>query len=325
VRVLVTGGAGFVGSHVADALLAAGHEVAVLDNLSTGKRGNVPALARTYEVDLEHADATLAALLDFRPEVVSHHAAQASVSVSMRDPAGDARVNVLGGLHLLQACVDPRVAVSRVVFAGTGGGVYGEVPEGTLAAEDASTWPKSPYAIHKLAFEQLLAVYARERGFAQQTLRYANVYGKRQDPEGEAGVLAIFVAAARAGRPLFVNARRSVGDEGCVRDYVHVRDVARANVLAVEGAIAETCLNLGTSVGTTTLALARAVMRAVGRELPIEHLPPRPGDVERSVLDAARARRYLGTFTELDSGLVELVSESAGGPDAGHSGSHGGG
>jgi UDP-glucose 4-epimerase len=325
VRVLVTGGAGFIGSHVADALLAAGHEVAVLDNLSTGKRVNVPTPARFYELDLEHADATLAALCDFRPEVVSHHAAQASVSVSMRDPVRDARINVLGGLNLLQACADSRVAVSRVVFAGTGGGVYGEVPEGTLAAEDASTRPKSPYAIHKLAFEQLLAMFARERGFAQQTLRYANVYGRRQDPEGEAGVLAIFVAAVQEARPLLVNARRSTGDEGCVRDYVDVRDVARANVLAVEGAITEACLNLGTSVGTTTLALAQAVMRAIGREVPIEYRPPRPGDVERSVLDAGRAKRYLGAFTALDAGLRELVSESAGGPDAGHSGSHRGG
>jgi UDP-glucose 4-epimerase len=191
-----------------------------------------------------------------------------------------------------------------------------------LAPEDAVTRPKSPYAIHKLAFEQLLAVYARECGFAQQTLRYANVYGKRQDPDGEAGVLAIFVAAVRAARPLVVNARRNTGDEGCVRDYVDVRDVARANVLAAEGAISEACLNLGTSVGTTTLALAHAVMRACGREVPIEYLPPRPGDVERSVLDADRAKRYLGAFTALEAGLRELVSESAGGPDAGHSGAH---
>ena len=309
-RALVTGGAGFIGSHIVDELTRAGHEVAVLDDLSTGKTDNVARGVRLYEVDLQDRDATFAALADFRPEVVSHQAAQASVARSMREPSFDARVNLIGGLNLLDACVARGSAVSRVVFAGTGGGVYGEVPDGA-ADEAAPPQPKSPYAIHKLAFEQLLAMYAREHGFRAHTLRYANVYGPRQDPSGEAGVIAIFLATVREGRSLVLHARREAGDDGCVRDYVHVRDIARANALAVEGAIAEPCLNLGTGVGTATLELAKAVMRALGRDVPVEYRPPRPGDVERSVLNAARAERYLGAFTSLNDGLCALVAEKA--------------
>lgn len=307
-RVLVTGGAGFIGSHVVDELTRAGHELAVLDDLSTGKRENLARIARFYEVDLRDREATFDAIAEFRPEVVCHQAAQASVARSMREPIHDAHVNLIAGLNLLDACVQERVA--RVVFAGTGGGVYGEVPEGDAADEDTPPAPKSPYAIHKLAFEQLLGVYAREHGFRAHTLRYANVYGSRQDPRGEAGVIAIFVASVRAGRPLFVHARRESGDDGCVRDYVHVRDVARANALAVEGKIAETCLNVGTGAGTATRSLAGAVMNALDREVLVESRPPRPGDVERSVLNAARAERYLGAFTRLDDGLRALASES---------------
>src|SRR5690606_15000132 len=151
-RILITGGAGFIGSHVAAAALAAGHEVAVVDDLSTGKRENVPPNVHFYEVDLRHREATERALEDFRPTVVSHQAAQASVSVSMRDPALDAEVNLLGGIHLADACV--RLGVERLVFASTGGAIYGEVAENTLAAEDHGTAPISPYAIHKLAYEQ---------------------------------------------------------------------------------------------------------------------------------------------------------------------------
>jgi UDP-glucose 4-epimerase len=310
VRVLVTGGAGFIGSHVVDELARAGHEVAALDDLSTGKAENLAPEVRLFEVDLEDRAATFAAIREFRPEVVSHHAAQASVARSMREPVRDACVNVVAGLNLLDACVAQRGGVERVVFASTGGGVYGEVPEGSAADEDTPPRPQSPYAIHKLAFEQLLAVYAREHGYRAHTLRYANVYGPRQDPKGEAGVVAIFIAAVRAGRPLLVHARREPGDEGCVRDYVHVRDVARMNALAVDGRIAEPCLNVGTGAGTSTRALAEAVMSALGREVPVEGGPPRPGDVGRSVVSAVRAERYLGGLTPLADGLRALASES---------------
>lgn len=303
VRVLVTGGAGFIGSHVVDALLDAGHEVAVLDDLSTGRRENVPASVPLFEVDLRDASSTRRVIREFRPDVVSHQAAQASVAVSVRDPRLDAEVNVIGGINLLDACTESGARVSRVVFASTGGAIYGEVPEGARASEDTPTRPASPYAIHKLAFEQLLAAYRSYRDLPFTILRYANVYGPRQDPHGEAGVVAIFFAAALAGGELRVNARREVGDAGCVRDYVFVSDVARANVLALTGQIGDPVLNVATGRDTTTEALARTISKLAGRGARITAGPPRPGDLERSVLDPARAERYLGTPTSLEEGL----------------------
>ncbi len=304
-RVLVTGGAGFIGSHIVDALLAEGHEVAVLDNLSTGRRSNLRPEARFYEVDLRDAEATRRAVADFDPTAVSHQAAQASVAVSVRDPRLDAQVNVLGGLNLLEACSEAGRKVERVVFASTGGAIYGEVPEGQRAAESTVPAPLSPYAIHKLAFEQLLGVYSTHRGLRSSVLRYANVYGPRQDPHGEAGVVAIFFAATLAGRPVRVNARTRAGDDGCVRDYVFVSDVARANVLALKGSISDAVLNIGTGTVTTTLALAKVIQSVTAREVPIEFGPPRAGDLERSVLDPSRAERYLGQLVGVAQGLAE--------------------
>jgi len=308
VRVLVTGGAGFVGSHVVDALLEAGHEAAVLDDLSTGRRTNVPASVPLFEVDLRDADATRRVVREFRPDVVSHQAAQASVAISVREPRRDAEVNVVGGINLLDACTEPGARVSRVVFASTGGAIYGEVPEGTRASEDTPARPASPYAIHKLAFEHLLAAYRSYRDLPFTILRYANVYGPRQDPHGEAGVVAIFFAAALAGGELRINARREAGDAGCVRDYVYVSDVARANVLALTGKLEEPVLNVATGEETTTEALARIISRLAGREARLTAGPPRPGDLERSVLDPARARRYLGTLTSLEEGLERTLA-----------------
>lgn len=301
-RVLVTGGAGFIGSHIVDALLASGHEVGVLDDLSTGRRDNVARDAVFFECDLKNADRTRAVVSDFRPDTVCHQAAQASVAISMRDPRRDAEVNVLGGINLLDACTAPRSGVSRVVFASTGGAIYGEVPEGTRADEHTPPRPASPYAIHKLAFEQLLSVY-RTRGVLTTVLRYANVYGPRQDPHGEAGVVAIFFDAARSGARPRVNARKVAGDAGCVRDYVYVSDVARANLLSLEGKVEEPVLNIGTGRATTTLDLARSVLRQVGREVAIDSGPPRIGDLECSVLDATLSVRYLGAPVSLEEGL----------------------
>src|SRR3954470_13854383 len=184
-RVLVTGGAGFIGSHVVERLLATGNEVAVLDDLSTGRRENVPAGVRFYEIDVRDREAVLRAFEEFRPQAVNHQAAQASVVVSLRDTRLDAEVNLLGGLNVLDASVAS--GVERFVFASTGGAICGEVAEGERAGEDCIPKPVSPYAIHKLAFEQLLAVYERHRGIGTRILRYANVYGPRQDPHGEAG------------------------------------------------------------------------------------------------------------------------------------------
>jgi UDP-glucose 4-epimerase len=304
-RVLVTGGAGFIGSHVVERLLAAGDEVAVLDNLSTGRRENLRPGARFYLTDLRDREATLKALEDFRPDAVSHQAAQASVVVSLREPRKDAEVNLLGGIHLLDACV--ATGVGRFVFASTGGAIAGEVAEGEWAAEDVVPMPISPYAIHKLALEQLLAVYQKHQGLEARALRYSNVYGPRQDPHGEAGVIAVFIDAARSARPLGVNGLGVMGDAGCLRDYVFVTDVARMNQLALAGTVTEPVVNVCTGIGTTTRELAVLVARAVGREVPIESRPPRPGDIGRSVLDPTLTERYLGDLVGLEPGLARTV------------------
>ena len=318
-RVLVTGGAGFIGSHIVDLLLAGGHEVAVLDNLSTGKRENVRKEVRFYETDLRDRDAVFKAVAEFRPVAVSHQAAQASVAISVREPVLDANVNVIGGLNLLDACTTG-TPVERFVFAGTGGAIYGEVPEGSSADEDMVPVPVSPYAIHKQTLERHLGVYREHRGLDSITLRYANVYGPRQDPYGEAGVVAIFIDAVLAGRALRVNARKTSGDDGCVRDYVYVADVASANLLAItkKEALPERVLNVGTGVSSTTRELARKIIAIAGREVLLEPGPHRPGDLERSVLDprrlaAARARAgQAADPVDLSTGLEKTYESMKG-------------
>ncbi len=305
-RILVTGGAGFIGSHIVDSALAAGHEVAILDDLSSGKRENVAHGAKLFVVDLRNKDATRKVVADFKPDVVSHQAAQASVSISMRDPVLDASVNVVGGLHLADACVEH--GVERLIFASTGGAIYGEVREGTRADEQHSKTPISPYAIHKLAYEQLLAVYQSQHSLQTTILRYANVYGPRQDPHGEAGVVAIFFNRAHAGQAVQVNARRTQGDPGCVRDYVYVSDVARANLLAIEGRLSAPVMNCGTGVATTTEQLAQVILNLSGSSSSYHHGPVRAGDLERSVLDPSLFERLIGTPVSLADGLAQTAA-----------------
>lgn len=302
-RILVTGGAGFIGSHIVEALVSQGHEVAALDNLSSGKKENLPSSVHLYEVDLRDREGTLRAVSDFRPDAVSHQAAQASVAVSVRDPKLDAEVNVIGGINLLDACTASGSKVERVVFASTGGAIYGEVPDGTRANEATPPRPASPYAIHKFTFEQLLDVYRTHRGLQATTLRYANVYGPRQDPHGEAGVVAIFFNLVLAGRPVRVNARAQSGDDGCLRDYVFVSDVAKLNVLGITGKLSDQVVNAGTGTVTTTRALAEQILKVTGRSVPIEFGPVRPGDLERSVLDSTLTEKYLGPLVGLAEGM----------------------
>lgn len=303
VKILVTGGAGFIGSHIVEALLAQGHEVAVLDNLSSGKRENVPAKVRLYEVDLRDRDATFKAMADFRPNAVSHQAAQASVSVSMREPKLDAEVNVIGGINLLDACTASGAAVERFVFASTGGAIYGEVAPGTRASEGTQPRPASPYAIHKLTLEHLLSVYHARDALNVTTLRYANVYGPRQDPHGEAGVVAIFFNAILEGRKIRVNARAEAGDSGCLRDYIFVSDVARLNVLGITGGLRDSVVNAGTGKETDTRTLAEMIMRVTGRNVDVEYGAVRAGDLQRSVLDPRLTEQYLGSLVGLDQGM----------------------
>jgi UDP-glucose 4-epimerase len=302
-RVLVTGGAGFIGSHITDALLARGHEVTVIDDLSSGRWENVPAKARFVEGDIRNA-ATVAKLFEEqKPEVVCHQAAQTSVAVSTREPVRDAEINVLGGVQLLEQAVKHKI--QRFVFASTGGAIYGEVPEGR-ASIDTPPRPLSPYACSKFAFEGYLGAYAKEYGLNYTVLRYANVYGPRQDPHGEAGVVAIFSQRLLDGQPVQINARREPGDSGCIRDYVFVDDVVRANMLAIEGKIEQRFVNLCTGEATSTLDLAQAIARATGATPELKNGPRRAGDVERSVLDGGA---FLKAYpaTPLDAGVQKTI------------------
>ena len=304
-KVLVTGGAGFIGSHVVEHALRAGHTVAVLDDLSTGKRANVPAHVQLFETDLRNREEVAKVLAIVRPQGVSHHAAQSSVAISMRDPYLDTAVNILGGINLLDACVANRV--ERFVFASTGGAMYGNVPEGKRAPEETRPAPISPYAISKLAFEQLLAVYRSQHGLQSTIFRYSNVYGPRQDPHGEAGVVAIFSDLILRSQRLRINGRTHPGDAGCVRDYVFVSDVARANVAALEGRLQERLVNVATGQPTSTRDLAtRLLFIARPKNAPdFEAAPPRAGDVEYTVLDNTRFKLAFGTPLPLEQGLQQ--------------------
>jgi len=288
-RALVTGGAGFIGSHVSAALLAAGWDVEIIDDLSSGTRANVPDGAVLREVDIRDGAAVSRVVGEFRPEVIVHHAAQASVSVSTREPLLDAQVNVLGSLHLLSAAVACKV--SRFVFASTGGAIYGEVPEGQRASLALRPAPASPYACSKYATEVYLEAFRQQHGLDYTILRYANVYGPRQSPHGEAGVVAIFASRLLRGEPVTVFARAKSGDSGCVRDYVYVDDVVDWNLRAVRGAVAARIANVASGVGTTTQALAESMKREAKSASEIRFGPPRAGDLERSVLEPERDAR----------------------------------
>lgn len=305
-KILITGGAGFIGSHVADLALKRGHEVGVLDDLSSGRRENVPADAKFYRVDIRDAEATRAAFEDFKPDAVSHQAAQASVSVSMSQPKLDAEINVIGGLNVAEAAM--AVGVQHLVFASTGGAIYGNIAEGA-ASESHATDPLSPYAIHKFTYERLLSVLKGAGRLQSTVLRYANVYGPRQDPHGEAGVIAIFLNRMKANQDIVVNGMREQGDDGCIRDYVYVSDVAEANLRAVEGNLGVDLLNIGTSVPTTTASLAQALLAlSPGSKTQIGTNVPRAGDVERSVLDGSLFRRTISDFVSLDQGLAKTAA-----------------
>lgn len=293
-RALVTGGAGFIGSHLVDALHGRGATVGIVDNFVTGRRENVNQLADVFEVDLQDRFAVRNAVREFRPTHIFHQAAQASVKVSVDDPLHDAAINIVGGLHLLEAARE--VGVERFVFASTGGALYGEVPEGEAATEDWPLHPKSPYGASKAAFERYLDVYRQNFGVRYTVLRYANVYGPRQDPFGEAGVVAIFISRLLQGTPVTLFARREPGDEGCVRDYVYVDDVVAANLRAAAAEL-DGFYNVGTGIGTTTRQVLAAIEVSLQTEARIKPAPPRPGDLERSVVEPARLRAFGWTPT----------------------------
>jgi UDP-glucose 4-epimerase len=291
-RILVTGGAGFIGSNVADVLVAAGHRVTVLDNLSSGKRAQVPAAATFIEADVGSAEAA-AVVREGTFDAICHLAAQIDVRKSVSDPQFDARVNILGALNLLEA-VRLGGATTRFIFASTGGAIYGDFVT-PPNVEDYPKDPESPYGIAKFAAELYIAYYARLHGVPTAVLRYANVYGPRQDPHGEAGVVAIFCGRLLDGRPLTV-----FGDGLQTRDYVYVMDVARANLAAATvdlppaGRVDVRAWNIGTGVETTVIELAETAMRAAGKTVAIEHAAARPGEQRRSAVSIAKAKAGLG-------------------------------
>ena len=302
-RVLVTGGAGFIGSHVSEAFLRQGWAVEILDDFSTGKRENLPAGARVHTLDVRSADAARV-VREGAFDVLIHLAAQMDVRRSVADPVFDAAVNIVGTLNLTEA-IRASGKATRFVFASTGGVLYGDF----TTPPNVETFPKdpeSPYAISKLSVEHYLAYYQRVHGLDYAALRFGNVYGPRQDPHGEAGVVAIFCGRILEGRSLTI-----FGDGEQTRDYVFVADVAEATWLASTrqlpppGKLDARGFNVGTGVGTSVNVLARALMRASGATPAIEYAPKRPGEQQTSFLDVQKARTLLAWTpkTSIEDGL----------------------
>jgi UDP-glucose 4-epimerase len=301
VRVLVTGGAGFVGSHVVDRCVEVGHEVAVVDDLSTGRREHVNPAARLHVADINGP-----ALHDIvraeAPEAVIHLAAQASVGRSVANPRLDAEINILGSINLLECC--RRAGTRRVVYTSTGGAGYGDT-DVIPTPEDHPARPVSPYGVSKVAAELYLACWEALHGLRGIVLRLANVYGPRQDPQGEAGVVAIFTDRLLRGEPCIIN-----GDGHQTRDYVYVADVADAALIALERSEVTGPVNIGTGVETSVVTIFESLRAAAGGHGEARHGPARPGEQRRSLLDTSRARRVLGWAPRvtLDEGLRRTVA-----------------
>ena len=291
-KVLVTGGAGFIGSHVADLFLAKEWEVTIVDDLSSGKRENIPADTRFYEISVTSPE-LVRLVTEQNFDVIAHLAGQIDVRKSVADPIADATINILGTLNLMEA-LRAAGAGTRVVFTSTGGALYGDFN----TPPNYETYPKdpeSPYAIAKLSTEYYLAYYGRVHNIDSATVRFANVYGPRQDPHGEAGVVAIFCGRILNNRPLTI-----FGDGRQTRDYVYVGDVARAVYLAAteplpaKGRLDASALNIGTGQGTSVIEIARLLQEVAGTKVPIELAPHRPGEQQESFVNADKARALLG-------------------------------
>ena len=283
-RVVVTGGAGFIGSHVAERLVAEGHEVAVMDNLSTGRRENLPAGAQFHLMDITSPEAA-ALIRTFRPRVILHHAAQMNVRFSVADPMADARDNILGSLNLFQAAVD--AGVEKIVFASTGGAIYGDAAP-IPARESDPALPDCPYGIAKLAIEHYLRFYYQEYRLIPVCLRYGNVYGPRQNGQGEAGVVAIFIEKFLADQQPVIN-----GDGLQTRDFVYVGDVVAANLKALTYPEPGT-FNIGTGRETDILTIYLELQKLAASPRGPVHGPPKAGEQRRSALEISLAKEKLG-------------------------------
>lgn len=296
-RIIVTGGAGFIGSHIVDAYAAAGHELLVVDSLwehGGGRRANVPSGISLVHMDIRD-EAIGRIFADFKPEIVSHHAAQHSVAISARDPIYDAQVNVVGLLNVLENA--SRSGARKVIFASSGA-TYG-TPERFPIDEATAQRPTSPYGITKMVAEHYLRFYRENRNLDYTALRYGNVYGPRQDPNGEAGVISIFIGKFLARQPVRID-----WDGEQTRDYVFVSDVAAANRAALERGSGMEYV-IGTGVKTSVNEIYRNLVAIAGFEAPIEHAPQRPGDAREAQFDSSRAQAELGwtPATPLDAGI----------------------
>ena len=297
-KILVTGGAGFIASHVSDTLLALGHDVAIVDNFASGKRENLPAGAAFYEVDIR--DERLGDVFQAeKPDVVVHHAAHIEVARSVREPAYDASINILGSLNLLERCREH--GVNKVIYAGTGGALVGE-PVYIPVDEAHPIDPLAPYGVSKHTVEHYLFTYKANHGIEYTVLRYPNVYGPRQDPHGEAGVVAIFSLQMLAGQTPTI-----FGDGTKTRDYCYVGDIAAANVLALNSPLSGV-YNLGRGIEVSDLEVFEAVRTAVGAEMAPRFAPVRPGEVEHIALDSSKAQRELGWTWKVD--FIEGVAKA---------------
>ncbi|MBV8195020.1 MAG: NAD-dependent epimerase/dehydratase family protein [Candidatus Dormibacteraeota bacterium] len=298
-KALVTGGAGFIGSNLTDALLRAGHDVVVVDDLSRGKREQVNEAAQLVVLDI--TDAGLAGVVaEAQPEIVFHQAAQIDVRQSVRDPVRDTRVNVGGSVNVLAASA--AAGVRRVVFASTGGAIYGDT-DVIPTPETQPCAPESPYGASKLCVEAYGATFQRIHGMEFIALRYGNVYGPRQDPHGEAGVVAIFAKRLLSGEVAVIN-----GDGGQTRDYVYVDDVVAANLRSIDAA-SSYVLNIGTGIETDVNEVFRRLRALASSDVEERHGPAKPGEQRRSCLDISHARDTLGwqPRTNLDSGLARTL------------------
>ena len=284
-KILVTGGAGFIASHVSEGYIGAGHSVVIVDDLSTGKRENIPCAAKFYEHDITDFAGMEQIIAEERPEVINHHAAQMDVRRSVREPLFDARVNIVGALGLLELAV--KYKVRKIIYASTGGASYGQV-ETVPVDESHSTRPICHYGVSKLTFEKYLFLYKYLYGLNYTVMRYPNVFGPRQNPHGEAGVTAIFALQMLRGE------QPTIFGDGCkTRDYVFIEDIVRANVALLEKGDGET-LNLGSGQPTSDYQIFDLVRSATQYRGKPKYAPVRPGEVAHIALDARRARAVLG-------------------------------
>lgn len=298
-KILVTGGAGFIGSHIVDRYIKEGHEVVVIDNLSTGKKENINPQARFYRIDIRDRE-ILNIFEQERPDVVSHHAAQMDVRRSTEKPVFDAEVNILGTINLLENSV--KSGAKKFIFASSGGAIYGEQME-FPATEDHHELPLSPYGVSKLAGEKYLHYYSENFGLKYTSLRYSNVYGPRQNPEGEAGVVAIFIGRLLKRKEPVIN-----GDGEQTRDYIYVDDIVEANIRATTGET-EGPFNIGTGIETSVNTILRHLTDIAGMNIQGTHGPPKKGEQRRSVIDCSKAIRLLAWKPEvtLEEGLRRTV------------------